>query len=159
MARLQWCGTVIDALGYHDRMLCNTLYHSRILPLERILGDQGRRLRRHQRPLCCYTITVRLVILRCMYHIHMTIRATESDAFFVQVSLKSGEQPITSGKSANQENRLECRWEYNIVIRWTTHYRYWFMRCLTLFVDCANDGLHGRLKKSSNIGTVGWSVE
>ena len=47
----------------------------------------------------------------------MIIRATKSDAFFLQVSLEPGEKPITCGESSNQENRLEYEWEYNIVIQ------------------------------------------
>ena len=107
MARFSGCDTVLDVLGQEDLMLRHTLYHSRTSPLERILGDQGRRLRHHQRLLCCYTIKIRLIILKYLCHIHMTIRATEFDAFFLQVSLEPGEKPITSGESSNQENRLE----------------------------------------------------
>ena len=140
-------------------MLRHSVYHSRTSPLEQILGDQGKRLRHHQRLLCCYTIKIRLIILIYLYYIHMTIRATEFDALFLQVSLEPGEKPITSGKSTNQENRLECGWEYNIVIQWTTHYWYWFICRLTLFVNCANDGLYGWFKKSCNIWSVGWSTK
>ena len=155
MAWLSWCDTAIDALGYWDQILWHTPHHRRTSPLEQILGDQGRRLRHHQRLLCCYMIKIRLVIFKCLYHIHMIIRATELDAFFLQVSLEPGEKPITSGESANQENRLECSWEYKIVIQRTTHYWYWFIRFLALFVDCANDGLYGWFKKSCNVRAVG----
>ena len=108
MARFSWCDTVLDALGQEDLMLRNTVYHSRTSPLEQTLDDQGKKLRHHQRLLCCYTIKIRLIILKYLYYIHMTIRANEFDAFFLQVSLEPGEKPITSGKSANKENRLEC---------------------------------------------------
>ena len=159
MARFSWCDTVLDALGQEDLMLRHSVYHSRTSPLERILGDQGRKLRHHQRLLCCYTIKIRLIILRYLYYIHMTIRAAQFNAFFLQVSLEPGEKPITCGESSNQENRLEYEWEYNVVIQWTAHYWYWFIRRLTLFVNCTNDGLYGWFKKSWNIRAVGWSTK
>ena len=83
MPRCPECDTVLDALGQERQNVRHTVYHSRTSPLGRILGDQGRKLRHHQRLLCYYTIKIKLIILKCLCHIHMIIRATEFDAFFL----------------------------------------------------------------------------